>query len=80
MFFYDHYHLLFIPKGSVPHTIGDQIPETGAYYTGAYYTGAYYTGAYYSGDTKDPKTISGTTEAPRSTKAVEPIVHEGEQG
>ena len=65
MFCYDHYHLLFLPKGSAPHTIGDQIPETGAYY---------------SEDTTDPKTISGTTEAPRSTKAVEPIVHEGEQG
>ena len=65
MFCYDHYHLLFIPKGSDPHTIGDQISETGAYY---------------SEDTTDPKTISGTTEAPKSTKAVEPIVHEGEQG
>ena len=70
MFCYDHYHLLFIPKGSAPHTIGDQIPETGAYYTGAYY----------SEDTADPKTISGTTEAPRSTKAVEPIIHDGEEG
>ena len=62
---YDHDHHIFIPKGSAPHTGGDQIPETGADY---------------SEDTTNPKTISGTTEAPRSTKAVEPIVHEGEQG
>ena len=62
---YDHDHHISIPKGSAPHTGIDQIPETGADY---------------SEDTTNPKTISGATEAPRSTKAVEPIVHEGEQG
>ena len=62
---YDHDHHIFIPKGSAPHTGGDQVPEDGADY---------------SEDTTNPKTISGTTEAPRSTKAVEPIIHEGEQG
>ena len=56
---------LCIPKGSAPHTGGDQIYETGSDY---------------SEDTTNSKTISGSTEAPRSTKAVEPIVHEGEQG
>ena len=55
---------LCIPKGSAPHTGGDQIPETGVDY---------------SEDTTNPKKNSGTTEAPRSTKAVEPIIHEGEQ-
>ena len=62
---YDHDHHIFIPKGSSPHTGGDQISEDGADY---------------SEDTTNPKTISGGTEAPRSTKAVEPIIHEGEQG
>ena len=62
---YDHDHHIFVPKGSAPHTGGDQIYETGADY---------------SEDTTDPKTISGATEAPRSTKAVDPIIHEGEQG
>ena len=62
---YDHDHHIFIPKGSAPHTGGDQIYETGADY---------------SEDTTDPKTISGATEAPRSTKAVEPIINESEQG
>ena len=56
---------LCIPKGSAPHTGGDQIPEDRAEY---------------SVDATNPKTISGATEAPRSTKAVEPIIHEGEQG
>ena len=65
MFCYDHNHHIFTPKGSAPHTRGDQIPEDGDDY---------------SEDTTNPKTISGTTEVPRSTKAVEPIVHEGEQG
>ena len=62
---YDHDHHIFIPKGSAPHTGIDQIPETGADY---------------SEDTTNPKTISGATEAPRSTKAVEPIIHDGEEG
>ena len=62
---YDHDHHIFIPKGSAPHTGGDQIYETGSDY---------------SEDTTNSKTISGATEAPRSTKAVEPIIHEGEQG
>ena len=38
------------------------------------------TGADYGEDATNPKPNSETTEAPRSTKAVEPIVHEGEQG
>ena len=62
---YDHDHHIITPKGSAPYTGGDQISETGADY---------------SEDTADPKTISGATEAPRSTKAVDPIIHEGEQG
>ena len=62
---YDHDNRIFIPKGSAPHTGGDQIYETGSDY---------------SEDKTNPKTISGATEAPRSTKAVEPIIHEGEQG
>ena len=62
---YDHDHHIFITKGSAPHTGGDQIYETGADY---------------SEDTTNSKTISGATEAPRSTKAVEPLIHEGEQG
>ena len=57
--------IIFLPKGSAPYTGGDQIYETGADY---------------SEDTTDPKTISGATEAPRSTKAVDPIIPEGEQG
>ena len=60
---YDHDHRIFIPKGSAPHTGGDQI---------------YDTGSDYSEDTTNSKTISGATEAPRSTKSVEPIVYEGE--
>ena len=60
---YDHDHHIFIPKGSAPHTGGDQIYETGADY---------------SEDTTNSKTISGATEATRSTKSVEPIVYEGE--
>ena len=56
---------LCIPKGSAPHTGGDQIPEDRADY---------------SVDATNPKTISGATEAPRSTKAVEPIIHDGEEG
>ena len=62
---YDHDHHILIPKGSSPHTGGDQTYETGADY---------------SEDTTDPKTISGATESPRSTKAVEPIINESEQG
>ena len=54
---------LFFLYGSAPHTGGDQIYETGADY---------------SEDTTNSKTISGATEAPRSTKSVEPIVYEGE--
>ena len=61
----DHDHHISIPKGSAPHTGGDQIYETGADY---------------SEDKTDPKTISGATEAPKSTKAVEPIIHDGEEG
>ena len=62
---YDHDHHICIPKGSAPHTEGDQIPEDRADY---------------SLDATNPKTISGATEAPRSTKAVEPIIHDGEEG
>ena len=38
------------------------------------------TGADYGEDATNQKPNSETTEAPRSTKAVEPIIHEGEQG